>query len=302
MSSRHPPDGIRKGARPAVGGALNARGCHLSQRDDRPGRRASRDRLARAGAHLPSVNFLLLLLIFSGTGSALWNGVVGGRFPVVVLVLSGWTISLCLHEFAHALTAYLGGDAAIARTGYLDLDPTRYTNPALSIILPVVFVLLGGFGLPGAAIYVRTGALRSRGWKVAVAAAGPAANLAVLALLAALYQALPRDGADGTASGGLATDLASGLAVLALFQATAIVLNLLPAPGLDGFGVLRPFLNPRTAAKAEQVGAGAFLVLFLLILLTPIGNALIRLGANITLAFGFDLEAIARGFGMMRLL
>ncbi len=269
----------------------------MSQQDNRPGRRASTGRFACAGAYLPSVNFLLLLLIFTGTGSALWHGVVGGRFPVIVFVLSGWTVSLCLHEFAHALTAYAGGDKAIARTGYLDLDPTRYTDPMLSIILPVVFVLLGGFGLPGAATYVRTGALRSRGWKVAVAAAGPAANLAVLVLLAVLYGALPQDNEVF----GPAGDLASGLAVLALFQATAIVLNLLPIPGLDGFGVLRPFLQPRTAAKAEQLGAGAFLVLFLLIWLTPLGNALIRLGANITLAFGFDLEAIARGFGTMRL-
>ena len=274
----------------------------MSQQDNRPGR-ASRGRFARAEAYLPSVNFLLLVLIFSGVGSALWEGVVAGRFPVLILVLSGWVISLCLHEFAHAAIAYLGGDTLIKRTGYLDLDPARYTDPALSIILPVVFVLLGGFGLPGAAIYVRTGALRSRGWKVAMAAAGPAANLAVLVLLAILYRALPQDSAnvDDTAAIGPATDLASGLAVLALFQATAIVLNLLPFPGLDGFGVLRPFLAPRTAAKAEQVGAGAFLVLFLLVWLTPVGNALIRLGANITLAFGFDLEAIARGFTMMRL-
>ena len=272
----------------------------MSQQDNRPGRRASTDRFARAGAYLPSVNFLLLVLIFTGTGSALWHGVVGGRFPVIVLVLTGWTISLCLHEFAHALTAYVGGDKAIARTGYLDLDPTRYTDPMLSIILPVVFVLLGGFGLPGAAIYVRTGALRSRGWKVAVAAAGPAANLAVLVLLAVLYRGLPQDDGD-RALFDAAGDLASGLAVLALFQATAIVLNLLPVPGLDGFGVLRPFLAPRTAAKVEQLGAGAFLVLFLLIWLTPLGNVLIRLGANVTLAFGFDLRSIARGFGAMRL-
>ena len=273
----------------------------MSQQDNRPSR-ASRGRFARAEAYLPSVNFLLLVLIFSGIGSALREGVVAGRFPVLVLVLSGWVISLCLHEFAHAATAYLGGDTVIKRTGYLDLDPARYTDPALSIILPVVFVLLGGFGLPGAAIYVRTGALRSRGWKVAMAAAGPAANLAVLVLLAILYRALPQDSAsvDDTAV-GQATDLASGLAVLALFQATAIVLNLLPFPGLDGFGVLRPFLAPRAAAKAKRVGAGAFLVLFLLIWLTPVGSALIRLGANITLAFGFDLEAIARGFSMMRL-
>lgn len=248
---------------------------------------------------LPSFNFLLLLLIFFGLGAALWHDWLSGRFVVFVFVLAGWTVSLCLHEFGHAVVAYYGGDASVARTGYLDLDPARYTDPVLSLILPVAFILLGGFGLPGGAIYVKTGALRSREWKAAMAAAGPFANLVVLALLAGLYQALLHE--KITPGSTAIIDLASGLAVLALFQATAVILNLLPFPGLDGFGVLRPFLPARIAVRVEQVGSAAILILFLLIWLTPVGGALIRVGVAVTTAFGFDIGPIARGFGMMRL-
>ena len=49
---------------------------------------------------LPSLNFLLLLLIFTGTGGALWQGIVGGRFPIFVFVVAGWVVSLCLMSSA----------------------------------------------------------------------------------------------------------------------------------------------------------------------------------------------------------
>lgn len=241
---------------------------------------------------LPSLNFLLILLVFSGLGAALWHGLLDGRFVVFVFVVAGWVVNLCLHEFGHAVTAYFGGDTAIARTGYLDLDPLRYTDPVLSLVLPIAYIVLGGFGLPGGAVYINAGRLRSKAWTSIVSAAGPLMNLVFLVLLALLYQALPDDGVD---------DLAAGLGVLALFQATAIVLNLLPFPGLDGFGVIRPYLPRHVALRADQIGGGAFLLLFLLIWLTPVGGALFRVGVDLTTAFGFDFLAIARGFRMLKL-
>ena len=89
----------------------------------------------------PSLNFLLLALVFLGTGAALWHGWVDGRLAVFVLVVSGWVVGLCLHEFGHALTAYRGGDTTVADTGYLTLDPLKYTDPLLSLILPVTLHL-----------------------------------------------------------------------------------------------------------------------------------------------------------------
>ena len=249
---------------------------------------------ARLRPALPSLNFLLLVMIFSGLGAALWHGLLGGRFVVFVFVITGWVVSLCLHEFGHALMAYLGGDAAIAKTGYLDLDPMRYTDPALSVLLPLAYILVGGFGLPGGAIYIRPGRLRSRIWIAAVSAAGPLMNLLVLLSLAALNQMLID--ANGT------IDMAAGLGVLALFQATAIILNLLPFPGLDGFGVMRPYLPRDVAIRADQIGAGAFLILFLLIWLTPVGAALLRVSVDVTAALGIDTSAVALGFRMLKLL
>ena len=76
-------------------------------------------------------------------------------------------MSLCLHEYAHALVAYPAGDRGVAERGYLRLNPLKYTHPVLSIVLPIIAVILGGIGLPGGAVWVDHAHIRSRGQAVA---------------------------------------------------------------------------------------------------------------------------------------
>src|SRR2546423_6462976 len=99
-------------------------------------------------------------------------------------VLVGWIISVILHEFAHGVVAYWGGDYTIRERGGLTLNPLQYVDPLMSIILPVIFLLMGGIPLPGGATYVRHDLIRSKGWDSAVSAAGPAMNLILFGLLA----------------------------------------------------------------------------------------------------------------------
>src|SRR5438128_2236186 len=48
-------------------------------------------------------------------GAALWFGVLPAYTPfwTVLFVVGGWVMSLCIHEFGHALVAYLGGDRSV---------------------------------------------------------------------------------------------------------------------------------------------------------------------------------------------
>ena len=46
------------------------------------------------------------------------------------VVLFGWIFSVSLHEFAHALVAYWGGDTSVKDKGYLSLNPIRYADPS----------------------------------------------------------------------------------------------------------------------------------------------------------------------------
>ena len=92
----------------------------------------------------------------SGSSALLTTG-------VVLLVLGGWAVSLCLHEFGHAYVAYRGGDLSVRDKGYLTLDIRRYTDVGLSFVLPVLILLIGGIPLPGGAVWINHGAIRSRG-------------------------------------------------------------------------------------------------------------------------------------------
>src|SRR5262249_25868997 len=87
----------------------------------------------------------------------------------IVTVL--WIFSVCLHEFGHAIVAYYGGDTSVREKGYLTFNPLKYTHPVYSLLMPVIFMMLGGIGLPGGAVYINDQALRSRQWRTAVSLA-----------------------------------------------------------------------------------------------------------------------------------
>jgi Zn-dependent protease len=209
--------------------------------------------------------FLLLLgattvgavLAAVGTGPVLVAG-------IVLVVLGGWAVSLCLHEFAHALVAHRSGDLSVRARGYLTLDIRRYTNVALTLVLPVLFLLLGGIPLPGGAVLINHGAIRSRAARSLVSFAGPAVNLVLGLVLVLVVAGVP-----------MPIGLAAALSCLALIQVLAFVLNILPVPGLDGFGVLEPYLSPGARLLAAKVAPWAPLVLLVVLLGLPGASAVL---------------------------
>jgi Zn-dependent protease len=205
---------------------------------------------------------------------------------IVLLVLAGWAVSLCLHEFGHAYTAYKGGDRSVRAKGYLTLDIRRYADLGLSLVLPVFFLLLGGIPLPGGAVWIDHGALRSRAVRSLVSLAGPAANLVIGVLLTTAVAVVPMP--DG---------LQYGLSALALIQVLAFVLNILPVPGLDGFGVIEPFLPNSARRVAARVRPWAPIALFVLVLGVPgVASALLGLGALLFSGIGGDADLAFTGY------
>ncbi len=175
---------------------------------------------------------------------------------VFVFVVAGWLVSLCLHEFGHAVTAWRFGDRGVEARGYLTLNPLRYSHPGLSLGLPLLFIALGGIGLPGGAVYVQT-SFMAPARRTLVSLAGPAANLALAVLLL---------GAARLCSDAAHTVFWSGVAFLAFLQVTALALNLLPVPGLDGYGALEPHLSPATQRALEPAKGWGLLALLVLLI------------------------------------
>jgi Zn-dependent protease len=199
--------------------------------------------------------FLGIAAVMAVSGWAVWSGFAeDAGFAVFLFVVSGWVVSLCLHEYAHARTALHSGDITIGDKGYLSLNPLKYTNAALSIVLPVIFVIMGGIGLPGGAVFIERGRIRGRWRHSLISAAGPLMNVvfAVLLMLPFMTGAL----------GSWPITFLSALAFLAFLQVSAAVLNLLPIPGLDGYGIWEPWLPYGLRRRVEPFAPFGLIAIF----------------------------------------
>ena len=203
-----------------------------------------------------------------------------------IIIFFGWIFSLCLHEFSHALVAYYGGDTTVREKGYLTFNPLRYTHPMLSIVIPVIIMMMGGIGLPGGAVYIERWRIRNRYWLSGMSLAGPAANGLVAILIVILLQVLPES----------TSTFWPGLSFLFVLQVWSLLFNLLPVPGLDGYGVIEPFLNPAIQMQMERLRPYAIWVLLLAVWYIPFISGFIWTGIAIfSLILGVNWDMVVQG-------
>ncbi|MDF3297249.1 site-2 protease family protein [Streptomyces tropicalis] len=220
----------------------------------------------RRGDRRISPVFVGILAVTAVTAWATWTGFAARPGVAVFLfVTAAWVVSLCLHEYAHARTALHSGDITVGAKGYLTLNPLKYTHALLSIVLPVVFVIMGGIGLPGGAVFIERGRIRGRWRHSLVSAAGPLTNVLFAAVCTAPFWLGGLDGVPG--------EFRFALAFLALLQVSAALLNLLPVPGLDGYGVVEPWLSHGVKRQVEPFAPFGLLFVFALLWVPSLNTA-----------------------------
>jgi len=209
----------------------------------------------------------------------------------IILVLSVTT-----HEAAHAWVADRLGDRTARSMGRLTLDPVPHIDPFWTLLLPALLIFFKSPFLFGAARPVPVDVTRLRGGPrgmALVAAAGPATNLCIAAILSALLAVFLRSGRF--TPGAVGTEiLAWGIYANVLL----LVFNLLPIPPLDGSKVVAGLLPP--AARYRYLALERFGMLpFLLLLFIPglywslIGRWLVQTLAAVTALFGVHNEGFA---------
>src|SRR5918999_4220151 len=170
-----------------------------------------------------------------------------------VAVLMGFVIGITVHEAAHAYSAYLLGDDTAYRAGRVTLNPVSHLD-----LLGSLMLLIAGFGwgkpTPVVPSKLRGGVLGP----VAVAFAGPASNLLIVAVCA-LLSALPAF-QDGY--------LRTIVLALAFVNALPFVFNLIPIPPLDGAKVIFPFLPRSMSGFVSFMNQHGPTILLVLVLLT----------------------------------
>lgn len=180
--------------------------------------------------------------------------------PHILAALIPLLLSLTVHEFAHAWSAYRLGDDTASRMGRLTLNPIPHIDLLGTIILPLVLMMSGTGFVFGWAKPVPINPARFRrevhmgrgmAW---TAAAGPLANLA-LALVTAIVAGLllrfaPQTLRPGSGVLELVESLMGLNVLLALF-------NLIPVPPLDGSRIVDGYLPFRLRPAWERVTAFA---------------------------------------------
>jgi Zn-dependent protease len=212
---------------------------------------------------------------------------------VFAFVMVGWILSVMVHEFSHAAVAWLGGDRTVTEKGYLSFDPRRYGDLGVSLVIPLLALIMGGIGFPGGAVYIRNDLIRSSAWRSAASLAGPAATFVILLTLSFGLAFWAGWGVQGPGP----LELFAALTVLAFLQAMGLILNLLPVPGLDGFGVLRPFLPAALTFRSRRAEGVVMLALLLALFVVPgVSAVLFRAAARLSLFLGLNLDALQAGW------
>lgn len=151
----------------------------------------------------------------------------------LVFQLAILLMSVVIHEVSHGLAAKYYGDRTAEYQGRLTLNPLKHLDPIGSIVVPIILFLTQSgviFGWAKPVPYNPYNLKPGRWPEAAVAAAGPASNLA----LAIIFSLLLRFGVANEFS-------------LAFIHITALIVsvnlllmifNLVPVPPLDGSRLL----------------------------------------------------------------
>ena len=180
--------------------------------------------------------------------------------------------AIVLHEVAHGFAAYKLGDPTAKRAGRLSANPLAHIDPFGTVILPLCMLALNGpvFGYAKPVPYNPAYFKNPKTGDVIVGIAGPAANLAMAILAAAvawvLYGAAP---SLVVQSELFASFYLMFLPLFALVNLYLLFFNVLPIPPLDGSSVLALIIPKKHLPKYYQVQRYALPVLMIVLIVLP---------------------------------
>lgn len=191
---------------------------------------------------------------------------------IICTVLS-FVPALVFHEVSHGFAAYKLGDPTAKSRGRLSLNPLKHIDPFGTVILPLCLLAMGGpvFGYAKPVPYNPAYFKDIRKGDLIVGLAGPAANLVMAALSAAVAWAITLF----APASALATSMLFQyfyfmfLPTFTLTNLFFAFFNLLPIPPLDGSSIFAFLLPKKYLPQYYRVQQYALPIFMLVIVLVP---------------------------------
>lgn len=201
---------------------------------------------------------------------------------LIILILS-----ICVHEWGHAIMADKLGDPLPRRQGRVSLNPARHADPIGTLVFPLMGLLVSrgmslGFGwgkpvMTQTHSYTRRFSMRTG--HMFVAFAGPMMNVVLAVVIGVTHVLLIKFGVlDGTLQtrGGPPTTISQALYYAAQLNFILFFFNLIPAPPLDGGAVLEGLLPQNMVAGYQKVKVYGPFVLMAVIFIPQLAMIFIR--------------------------
>lgn len=175
-----------------------------------------------------------------------------------LMMLIPLVLSLSVHEFAHAWSAWRLGDDSAQRAGRLTLNPIAHVDPIGTLLLPMLGIPFGwARPVPIDPSRFRRGVKMSTGVAM-TAAAGPISNLVMAVMATTAIALLARFAPQLLADGGGLVEL---LQIMVFLNVNLALFNLIPVPPLDGSRVVDGLMPLRLRPQWERVaGLAPFLL------------------------------------------
>ena len=190
--------------------------------------------------------------------------------PSFLVVFPVFVLSIVVHECAHGLVALWNGDPTAREQGRLTLNPLPHVDLVGSIVLPGLLLLTHAPFLFGWAKPVPVDSSRLRhpvNDHLKVALAGPASNVLLAMVFAALTRVAPEEGF-------LSPLRLMGYAGV-VWNCALALFNLIPIPPLDGSWVLMRFLPLRHIIVLQQFRLAGMVLIVALLSVPVVANVIL---------------------------
>lgn len=187
-----------------------------------------------------------------------------------IYTLPALLISLAIHEFAHAYTAYKLGDNSQKALGRLTLDPFRHID-----WMGFLCIALFGFGW-GKPVNVNSRSFKDeKKGMMLTALAGPLSNFILAIIFTLILKLLIITGLISPILNSGAGSILTNMLILAIqFNVVFAVFNMIPLPPFDGSKVLRYFLPYKVRQSYDMLERYSFIII-IVFFVTGIGSYII---------------------------